>query len=460
MDLASDGRSLFQAESAGTAVVVTEDPHRPFPLTTRTTPAPGPLMGERIAVSPLGSIAVVARIGSGPLQDQAYACRLGQPWIPLGPSAKRQAVAWIGGEFLCARVGPGGRDLVVQTLDGEIRATGPANTSQGILGYDAIDGRWVIESQAVTQVGRYQMIKAVRLRLANGLIVACGQVTNPDRIVIASFDGSIAFNAGPQINTPVFTAVGSLLACVVLENKRATLKTFAPPYPTVDLPAPPPPPPPPGPEPGMPLDPKRLPMDVQAIVDGLYERNKDLAHSKNDDDRRKLAKKIAETARARKGPRWGWKSNHGVGVANAKDAIAEIPEGDLLSLNKRQRLYMWDLFNGTTRLPNRFPTSETKHQEQYFVPVDPIDHLADVPEPPEPEPPGPEPPPLPPPPPPAPVPPAVSYDQFVKVEAQQVYDRYVAVHGRAPAPADLYHNAYRRTVERRTHEAILADIGK
>lgn len=238
MDLASDGRTLYQAVASGSHVFVNG---------RSTEDAPGPLMGERVAVSPVGSIAVVARIGSGPLKDRAYACRMGQPWYELGPSAQLQGIAWIGGQFVCARVGPGGSSLVEQTIEGSILGTDVANTSQGILYYDDLDSRWIIQSQAVTKVGKYQMLKAIRRKLPDGRIVACGQVTNPDRIVIASFDGSIAFQAGEQINTPVFVTVGSQLACLVKNN---ALKTFDPPYPKVDLPAPPPPPPPP--EPPMP----------------------------------------------------------------------------------------------------------------------------------------------------------------------------------------------------------------
>ena len=124
------------------------------------------------------------------------------------------------------------------------------------------------------------------------------------------------------------------------------------------------------------MESKRLPDDVHAIVVALHARNPNLANG-SDDDRRALQKKINETVRARKGPRWGWKSNHGVNIANAKDAIAELPDGATLTLNQRQPLYMWDLFNGGTREPNRQPVmSEAEHVEQFFVPVQPIDHLA------------------------------------------------------------------------------------
>lgn len=166
----------------------------------------------------------------------------------------------------------------------------------------------------------------------------------------------------------------------------AELLTYPPVHPQIPPVHPPPVPvPQPKPEPQK-MDAKALPGDVYAIVVELHARNLELANSSNDDDRRALAKKIAETVRARKGERWGWKSNHGIGNANAKDAIAQLPEGAVFTPNQRQDLYIWDFFDGTTRKPKRSPIlSETEHTDQYFVPVAPIDHLGDVSQP-EPEP--------------------------------------------------------------------------
>jgi len=122
----------------------------------------------------------------------------------------------------------------------------------------------------------------------------------------------------------------------------------------------------------------RLPERVQAITEALYERNLNLAHSTNDDDRRILARMIAEQTRFELGEEWGWKSNHGVTVSPAKDAIAK--RIGPLRLNERQPLLMWDLFNGTTRKPNQFPLSETEHIEQFFIPVEPVNHLGVTPQ--------------------------------------------------------------------------------
>jgi hypothetical protein len=125
------------------------------------------------------------------------------------------------------------------------------------------------------------------------------------------------------------------------------------------------------------LEPKALPQDAYDVVVALYERHTDLANSSNDDDRRTLQKMICETVFARKGDGWGWKSNHGIGISPAKDAIAQLPNGAVFTPNQRQPLYIWDCFNGTTRRPNAAPIMSGPESEnrQFFMPVDPIDHL-------------------------------------------------------------------------------------
>ncbi len=129
------------------------------------------------------------------------------------------------------------------------------------------------------------------------------------------------------------------------------------------------------------MQPKPLLADIHAIVVELHARNLKLAHG-SDNDRRVLQKMICQTVCARKGSRFGWKSNHLIAGDddNAKDALAELPEGDTVKPNQRQPLYIWDLFNGTTRAPNPLPLmSGPEHESaQYFVPVEPLDHLAGV----------------------------------------------------------------------------------
>lgn len=150
----------------------------------------------------------------------------------------------------------------------------------------------------------------------------------------------------------------------------ATINASSPP---VVVPPLPPVPIPPVPEP----EPMDLPADVHAIVVALYLTNLPLATG-SDDQRRELALKIAQTVRSRKGPQWGWKSNHAGGASPAKDAIAMLPDRDIPTPALRQQLWIWDLFDGGTRKPNPLPLASGPDAErrQYFIPVDAIDHLA------------------------------------------------------------------------------------
>jgi hypothetical protein len=134
----------------------------------------------------------------------------------------------------------------------------------------------------------------------------------------------------------------------------------------------------PAPSEPKPMNQEILPERLQEIVEALYERNLKLAHSNNDDDRRILARMIAEQACFELGDEWGWKSNHGVGISPAKDAIAK--RLGPVRLNERQALLIWDLFNGSTRKPNERPLSMPEHESnQFFIPVEPVNHLAVVP---------------------------------------------------------------------------------
>lgn len=145
-------------------------------------------------------------------------------------------------------------------------------------------------------------------------------------------------------------------------------------------------PPPPKEEP--PVSEMYLPEPVYRIVVQLSERNRALAEG-TDDDRRALTKLIAEQVRYSIGPQWGWKSNHANGHAPSKDAIAFIGDEAVLE-NQRQGMFVFDLFNGSTRQPHPLPL-KGEWVEQYFIPVRPVNHLGFAP---------PEAPPKPPPPPP------------------------------------------------------------
>jgi hypothetical protein len=265
------------------------------------------------------------------------------------------------------------RTALVWTMNGRTwgrRATGLASEIQAApaefrpIPIDTPDGPWVL-NHTHTGIVLRPFGETHGYRYDNG-----GQTFYPDAVY---GDGAIRViftdSHGQQAELSF-----SLSAYRV--DLRAPVVVTLPPAPPIETP----PAPTPDPEP-VAMESKRLPDDVHAIVVALHAANLTLAKG-TDDQRRELQQKICETVCARKGPRWVWKSNHGIGIANAKDAIAEIPEGDVFTPNQRQRLYIWDLFNGGTREPNRQPVmSEAHDYEQFAVPVQPIDHLATAPSP-------------------------------------------------------------------------------
>lgn len=183
-------------------------------------------------------------------------------------------------------------------------------------------------------------------------------------------------------------------------------------------PPPPPPPPQPHPTPEPTMEPKRLPAAIHTIVVALYTRHRALAHGP-DEQRRELQQMICETVRFQHPPAptadppigtYGWKSNHGIDIANSTDALAELPPGVTVRLNERQEIHMWDLFDGTSRKPN--PPSLSEVGRQFFVPVAAINHLADAP--------------VEPPSPPRDLP---TLHQWIKVEYPQLVAAYRSRHG-------------------------------
>lgn len=108
-----------------------------------------------------------------------------------------------------------------------------------------------------------------------------------------------------------------------------------------------------------------LPPRAVAIVRLLYDRHPALSTG-TEDQRRALAKLIAEQVRFEFGSAWGWKRAD-PGRPPSKDAIAQQqPDG---------RLWAWDLFLGTTGAPHPTPIW-IDITGQVFIPVDPVDHLA------------------------------------------------------------------------------------
>lgn len=129
----------------------------------------------------------------------------------------------------------------------------------------------------------------------------------------------------------------------------------------------------PDPDP-QPIEDGKLPDRVKQIVDQLYEKHKHLAHSSNDEDRRKLTKMIAEQTRFELGAQWGWKSAHASLQSPSKDAIAYVETGGIHGA--KQDMMIWDLFNGATREPHEDPHGEKT--SQYFIAepmITPQNHL-------------------------------------------------------------------------------------
>lgn len=109
-----------------------------------------------------------------------------------------------------------------------------------------------------------------------------------------------------------------------------------------------------------------LPARVAEIAQALYEQNRSLAQG-TDDDRRVLTRKIAEQTRYELGSEWGTKASSR-NNPQSKDAIAMQTGG---------RLYVWDWQNGSTREPQiRAGQPGDDVTGQYFISVDPVNHLS------------------------------------------------------------------------------------
>ena len=84
-----------------------------------------------------------------------------------------------------------------------------------------------------------------------------------------------------------------------------------------------------------------LPKEAVRACDGLYARNKSLAHSSDDNDRWRLTRMIVEQIAFALGDRWGCKKRAGLGDEwQSKDAIAYREDDGTVSV--------WDWQNGTT----------------------------------------------------------------------------------------------------------------
>jgi hypothetical protein len=106
-------------------------------------------------------------------------------------------------------------------------------------------------------------------------------------------------------------------------------------------------------------------------------------HTGDDSHRKEQMKKVVQTVRSRHGNLWVWKSEHPTLIAPvdqfqpaaSKDAIAFVPDDPIIHGHSAM-MYIWDLVNGTSRLPN--PRGESNLiRRSYIVLVEPKDWLAD-----------------------------------------------------------------------------------
>jgi hypothetical protein len=112
----------------------------------------------------------------------------------------------------------------------------------------------------------------------------------------------------------------------------------------------------------------KLPARVGEICEALYERNQGLAHSADDNDRRRLTRMIVEQIVVElPNQSFGCKARSGelAQEYQSKDVIAQRqPDG---------RLFAWDWQSGTTRR-----WQDPDHQDitgQFFIEVAPLNHL-------------------------------------------------------------------------------------
>ena len=132
-------------------------------------------------------------------------------------------------------------------------------------------------------------------------------------------------------------------------------------------------PPPPPPEKKMELP--------QNVYDTYVQCVARFPHTGNDDQRREANRKAVATVRARHGGRYVCKSEHNLGWgSDSKDAMGYVTDGTPTH-GAKQKIFMWDMINGTTRQPNPRGTAESARDAYVLIPeafdwligIDPID---------------------------------------------------------------------------------------
>ena len=308
---------------------------------------------------------------------------LGGTETVLDPCEGSSPIAFGGGAVAWQGLGMTGYPVTLQPLDSTRRHQMRLGAPTGLSRIDATWNIHTIDEDRLSLPGATQPAYAGDLavgeREGGGVLWRLGTETG---VLWTGFAGTPRCAVEGEL--VAITAGGGDGIRLFCGSRAELLETRSQPVDPKPKPKPDPEPKPkPKPEPEPPM---QLPARAQQIVQALYERHLPLANG-DDDQRRELAKLIAEQTRFELGDAWGWKSNHGIGNAGAKDAIAK--RRGPFTPNQRQLLWIFDLFNGATRKPNN-PAFSVPDEEsaQFFWPVDPVNHLG-APEPdpdPEPEP--------------------------------------------------------------------------
>ena len=327
-----------------------------------------PPMFHRLAVSPNGIAAIFAK---GNVTGNALIV-LQSGVIPIGTTHGNNpgAIYFDGESFMAEWVETPGVMATWRSSDGRVsRFPIPApwtQTSTGILDLMPDGSPLLMDEYRIYQQPPWTFWKP---NVRRGVRVGqWGIEGRPDssRVIVGLPDGRTVFTGllgnadDPRVSV---LPNGRILVGAAFTARGASLAIIDPPYPPAEQPTPPVPPPPMPPHPRPEPSTMRLPDAAQAIVVALYRKHLDLARG-DDDQRRQLTSKIAETVRFTLGPSWGWKSA-GSGRPPSKDAIAQ-QDGAIL--------WGYDLFNGATREPNDRPEAENI-TGQVFIAVPPVDHL-------------------------------------------------------------------------------------
>ena len=116
----------------------------------------------------------------------------------------------------------------------------------------------------------------------------------------------------------------------------------------------------------------QLPARIVDIVNVMYERNKELAHSPSENDRRTLTVLILEQIAFEFGSNWG---------AKARSASDPLSKDGLAYKVDANTIHVWDWQNGTTREPQLTVGQEPSHADlvgHHFIRVNSANHLGVV----------------------------------------------------------------------------------